>query len=247
MTILSEQYKTIASIYDELNADAIDQLSVNLISFMEELKFTSSTVLDLGCGSGRLLRNLQTTIPYCAGCDLSPEMISEARKLSPRINKIECSSMLDLKPDRCFELIICTNDAINYLKPIEWNVLFGKIKQWLHPGGYFYFDFTTNLDIRTVWPHYRDYLEGNGWFCCKINEYDIDQKAGIERQVWFVKQGKDYVRFEEQHTLYGPTLHEIKMFSKNADLFIKHIINPISFRKSDPENLLRIGMFITTA
>ena len=32
MTILSEQYKTIASIYDELNADAIDQLSVNLIS-----------------------------------------------------------------------------------------------------------------------------------------------------------------------------------------------------------------------
>jgi hypothetical protein len=46
-------------------------------------------------------------------------------------------------------------------------------------------------------PHYRDYLEGNGWFCCKINEYDIDQKAGIERQVRFVKQGKDYVRFEE--------------------------------------------------
>ena len=106
MTILSDQYKTIASIYDELNTDAIDQLSVNLISFMEELKFTSSTVLDLGCGSGRLLRKLQTTISYCAGCDLSPEMISEARKLSPRINKIECSSMLDLKPDRCFELIM---------------------------------------------------------------------------------------------------------------------------------------------
>ena len=78
MTILSEQYKTIASIYDELNADAIDQLSVNLISFMEELKFTSSTVIDLGCGSGRLLRNLQSIIPYCAGCDLFPQMISEA-------------------------------------------------------------------------------------------------------------------------------------------------------------------------
>jgi hypothetical protein len=48
MTILSEQYKTIASMYDELNADAIDQLSVNLISLMEELNFTPSTVLDLG-------------------------------------------------------------------------------------------------------------------------------------------------------------------------------------------------------
>jgi hypothetical protein len=37
------------------------------------------------------------------------------------------------------------------------------------------------------------------------------------------------------------------MFSKNAGLFIKHIIDPISFRKTDPENLLRVGMFITTA
>jgi hypothetical protein len=59
----------------------------------------------------------------------------------------------------------------------------------------------------------------------------MDQESGIKPHVWFVKQGKVYVCFEELHTLYGSTLHEVEMFSNNTGLFIKHIIEPISFRR----------------
>lgn len=58
----------------------------NISSIIEASVPPGSTVLEVGCGTGYLLRKLENRI--CTGIDISDEMIQEARKLDP-LGKID--------------------------------------------------------------------------------------------------------------------------------------------------------------
>eukprot|EP01120_Amphizonella_sp_Union-15-10_P011826 TRINITY_DN5125_c0_g1_i4.p1 TRINITY_DN5125_c0_g1~~TRINITY_DN5125_c0_g1_i4.p1 ORF type:complete len:265 (+),score=44.92 TRINITY_DN5125_c0_g1_i4:45-839(+) len=117
---------------------AFDDL-IKFLTVTEKLK-----ILDLGCGSGNLSKDLHDLFPESSvlGIDSSSSMLSEASKLtSPRLNfKLHSISEID-KLDGTFDLIF-GNSSLHWLP--DHQSLFPKIFTKLNSGGQIAFQFPTN-------------------------------------------------------------------------------------------------------
>ncbi len=97
-------------------------------------------ILDLGCGTGRLLNRLAAQFPDCQGIgiDLSREMIRQARLTNlhhPRLIFIQ-GNATNLPCGRGqFDAVFNTVSFLHYRDP---QLVFGEIQRVLRPHGYFY-------------------------------------------------------------------------------------------------------------
>jgi ubiquinone/menaquinone biosynthesis C-methylase UbiE len=94
--------------------------------------FTS--VLDVGCGTGRLLAQLKRPRARLAGADISPQMISEAKK---RLGKnadlrVADSEKLPWKTER-FDLVVTTDSLHHWPDPLQ---AFSEMRRVLRKGGH---------------------------------------------------------------------------------------------------------------
>lgn len=100
------------------------------------------TVLDIGCGSGRMLDAFRSALPGVVthGLDYSPEACAIARAKGHRIAQtlIEDADY----PAESFDLIYSSNVIEHIADP---RVLMRKAAAWLRPGGYFLCE-TPNVD-----------------------------------------------------------------------------------------------------
>ena len=103
-------------------------------------------VLDVGCGTGRLLNRLAQTYPTMRGIglDLSAEMVRQARKSNqhrPRLMFVQGrSDAIPFAPDE-FEAVFSTISFLHYPDPQQVLQSVGRV---LHPQGRFYLvDYTT--------------------------------------------------------------------------------------------------------
>ncbi|MGQ9632479.1 MAG: class I SAM-dependent methyltransferase [bacterium] len=72
-----------------------------------------SSILDVGCGTGRDLDILSRTCPDCWGVDYLPEMIEFARSRRPHLH-LEVGDMRTVRLGRTFDAIICMGSAFMY-------------------------------------------------------------------------------------------------------------------------------------
>ena len=95
-----------------------------------------SRVLDLGCGCGIPATEELSRRHRVTGVDISPVQIERARSLAPRAEFI-CADMtaIDL-PAGEFNAVLSLY-AIIHIPVGEQPGLFGKIRNWLKPGGWF--------------------------------------------------------------------------------------------------------------
>ena len=117
----------------DLVKDHFDKLALNRSSwikksrgfYMEDIKAMQefipegSKILEIGCGNGHLLGALKPL--HGVGIDISPKMISEAKKKYENLNFIEADiekSNCINKLDQIFDFIIIS-DTIGYLSDIE--------------------------------------------------------------------------------------------------------------------------------
>ncbi len=99
-----------------------------------------SKVLDLGCGTGRLLNRLASQFPdlYGTGLDISPEMLRVARRNNrhhPRLIYIEGKADSLPFADGQFDAVFNTLSFLHYSEPKQ---VFAEVAQVLSPGGRFY-------------------------------------------------------------------------------------------------------------
>lgn len=84
-------------------------------SFYKSFLNTTDTVLELGCGNGRLTRLLAPSCQAITGIDLSQHMIDLAEK-SPRSNiSYSCMDMMDFQFVASFDTIIIPYNTLNLL------------------------------------------------------------------------------------------------------------------------------------
>lgn len=139
-------YQSMADIYDTLMLDAPYPLWVEkVLRLAHDHLPQNPKILDLACGSGRVLVQLAKMGFDVTGVDQSSEMLAIARwrmeeeKIPPF--PLYEQDMRELSLGTSFDLIYSFLDSICYLtREEEWRALFQRVYHHLNPGGLFYFD-----------------------------------------------------------------------------------------------------------
>jgi ubiquinone/menaquinone biosynthesis C-methylase UbiE len=157
-----------------------------------------ANVLDLGCGTGRLLDRLADRFPDLrgTGLDFSPEMLRQARQRNhhhPRLIYVQGNAEALPFADSQFDAVFNTLSFLHYPKPEQ---VFSEVSRVLNPGGHFYLVDPTFK--RQVESEYVDVLTGG------IRIYSSEGRDRMGRQVG--------LSCLNHHYLLGPVL--LTIFTK---------------------------------
>jgi SAM-dependent methyltransferase len=138
-------YEIFGKFYDAVMGDGSG--SAKCISgLLRVSKPDARKVLELGCGTGSILKHLQDSYEV-SGLDLSSKMLSIARKKVPRA-KLWRQNMVDFQIEERFDAILCVFDSINHVRRFsDWKRVFARVRKHLSPGGCFIFDINTERKL----------------------------------------------------------------------------------------------------
>ena len=115
--------------------------------------------MDLACGTGILCEILHRHGIKASGMDYSSGMIDIARAGNPDID-YDVADMITYRPDRQFDLVTCTGDALNHIASLsDVEQIFRNVYDYLAPGGYFIFDILNEHEISTSEPFEMDFTD----------------------------------------------------------------------------------------
>ncbi len=201
------EYKNFSAYFDTI----MDFLDYNdWINFTKENIKEGSSILDLACGSGIFLVNMNLYGYPTDGLDLSSQMIDLARD-KMYINHINTNlyleNMATFNIDKKYDVITCYFDSINHLNTIEEvNLMFENVYKHLNKGGKFLFDVFsysrfleaegTDIseefeDFKYRWKmdislpntlHHHIYIDGNDKFEEEYDEHYYDYKELIKNK-----------------------------------------------------------------
>ena len=143
-------YDPLAKFYDRLMSDSSIR-SKQIMSCIERHGSGTSSLLELGCGTGAVLDGL-SAVGSLVGMDISPNMLDVARARLPGVQFIQGDiSSFDL--GRRFDVIVCTYDVLNHLAEFNrWSSCFACTSRHLTDDGLFIFDVNTvghlNREVR---------------------------------------------------------------------------------------------------
>lgn len=149
-------YRSFSLVYDEMMADVNYHHWADYVYNLASPYGRIEKVLDLGCGTGNLTFQLAKKGCDVTGVDISTDMIAIAR--SKHLNEfaeykvkflVQDMRMLDL--DTQFDLVVCACDGVNYLLNGEdLKSTFAGVKRFLHAGGIFIFDISSEYKLREI-------------------------------------------------------------------------------------------------
>jgi SAM-dependent methyltransferase len=118
--------------FDELAARAVDMHGeADLID-----SYDPASVLDAGCGTGRVAIELGRRGRAVSGVDLDPRMLEVARRKAPAISWVE-GDLADpgLALDRQFDVVAMAGNVLIFVAPGTEGSVLSNMVRWLVPGG----------------------------------------------------------------------------------------------------------------
>jgi len=152
-------YEALAPFYDAVQGDRAEH-AVFLRGLIEEHHPSARTILELACGTGSILKQLQPHYEV-AGLDLSAPMLEVAAEKVPGVRLVE-GDMTRFSLDERFDVVLCVYDSINHLLDFaQWQDVFARAHQHLNHGGIFVFDINTERRLASLtdqppWVHWFD-------------------------------------------------------------------------------------------
>ncbi len=217
---MNEAYSVFAEVYDAFMEDVpYKEWADFLIGYLTDKGVGSGLVLDLGCGSGEIVRLLKEHGGYdMIGLDSSQEMLRLARDKEPDALYL-CQDMRSFELYGTVNAIVSVCDSINYITDKKDLLgLFRLVNNYLEAGGYFIFDLNTVYKYR--------YELGDNTFAedredkafIWDNYYDPD--TGINEYLLTLFIGNDGVfrRYQEVHYERSYSLEEIKTLLSEAGM-----------------------------
>jgi ubiquinone/menaquinone biosynthesis C-methylase UbiE len=135
------------NVYDSFYAEVYDLIhrcmQTSKIDLKVILKETSptgtSSILDIGCGTGCFIKNAQDLNLKVTGVDISSEMLEMAKQKGIPANSIVNGNALHAVtfPKQSFTHVYCSYNSFYQWTTAEKTVLLQNIYHWLKPGGYF--------------------------------------------------------------------------------------------------------------
>jgi SAM-dependent methyltransferase len=97
-------------------------------------RFAPASVLDAGCGTGRVGRELARRGIDVVGVDIDPEMLATARRKSPDVDwRVADLAALDISPS--FDAIVMAGNVMIFLTPGTEGAVVANLARHLRPGG----------------------------------------------------------------------------------------------------------------
>lgn len=122
----------------------------------------TTRVLDLGCGSGRVVKHLITQgirPKNIVGADISPEMLAIAQKNVPDVRFIEADISEGIATNETFDLVTCSL-VIQHLDDKQLGKALLNIRDGLTRGGILFY--LVAHPVRVIHGDLRDYFN-TGW------------------------------------------------------------------------------------
>lgn len=188
-------YDKFSRFYDAIMGDRA-KTTDRLLKFIRRAHPKARTVLELGCGTGSVLKHLAMHYQVW-GLDASSKMLSIAKKKVPSARLFR-ADMVNFALAEKFDVICCVFDSINHvLSFAAWKQLFANVRGHLSPQGVFIFDINTLQKLarhiaEPAWVHYF----GDNLLIMKIG------KASQNASNWNIKvferiRGNRYALHEE--------------------------------------------------
>ena len=98
------------------------------------MRFSPESVLDAGCGTGRIARELARRGVDVVGVDLDDTMLSTARRKAPAL-AWHCADLALIDLGRTFELILLAGNVMIFLTPDTEAAVVANLVRHLAPGG----------------------------------------------------------------------------------------------------------------
>jgi SAM-dependent methyltransferase len=207
---LSEWYaEDLAYIHDVGHADFALDSAPGIKEILRRSGIREGRIVDLGCGTGILARELIDAGYSVFGIDISEAMIEIARARTPE-GEFRVGSLFEVGIPRC-EAVTAISEVLNYLFDPEneergLGRVFRRVHDSLAPGGVFVFDV---LGPGQVPPGTRakGFRVGEDWAVLNEREEDSGRGTMERRIVSFRKVGEHYRRIDEVHRvrLYDPS------------------------------------------
>ena len=130
-----------------------------LLEWLRRNNVQPKTGMDLACGTGVLCEILYKNGIRASGMDFSAGMIGIARGGNPDIH-YDVADMITYRPDRQFDLVTCTGDALNHIGDLaDVEKIFRNVYAYTSRGGYFIFDILNEHEVSTSEPFEMDFSE----------------------------------------------------------------------------------------
>ena len=192
--------KAFCKVYNEFGWNYFPEaFGPQLLKWIQENQLTVKTSMDLACGTGILCQILHENGIKAAGMDFSEGMIAIAKERSPEI-EYEVADMITYRPDKKFDLVTCTGDAINHIINIDdVEQIFKNVYDYLNEGGHFIFDI---LHENTVSPEEAIDLDFSEEVKAQFSVTQDEKTVNLKTKVY--ENGE--FQFEENitETVYDP-------------------------------------------
>jgi SAM-dependent methyltransferase len=110
-----------------------------------------TSVLDAGCGTGRVAIELARRGIDVVGVDLDPSMLSAARRKAPSLHWVE-ADLATVRLDRTFDVTVMAGNVLLFVAPATEHLVLATATQHLSPGGSLVTGFSLRpggFDLRT--------------------------------------------------------------------------------------------------
>lgn len=155
-------------------------------------------VLEVGCGTGSMMRALSRLGYRVEGLDRSPQMLERARRKMPDA-VLHLGDARSYGIEGTFDAIISVFDTLgNLTEPAHLLAALSEARRHLEPGGVFIFDLNTRWCFREFWGNGVRVREGRDILSVWRTRF---REPGLSRLhiTLFVRNGRGWRRVDEVH------------------------------------------------
>jgi len=241
-------YQGLSKIYDQLMsgidyeayADYIDSLAIRH-------RLPVGGVLDIACGTG------STSIPLAkrgwrvTGVDLSLPMLQQARRKASEENLEILFLQQDIREldfSRGFDLVTCYQDGLNYLVSNEdLKQTFHSVFNVLNPGGLFIFDLNLVEKYSAAARGEISFFDSEPFSLIYETTYDPEAEIWQIKVTGFVREDKDYQKFQEVHQEKQHHLPEVERALASAGFRLLDVLEAYSLQppKDDTRRIFLVA------
>ena len=209
--------------------EAAPSLYAHYLLFLNSQDF--DTLLDVGCGSGDFLRQMQGAldIPQVKGIDLSPLMVAQTVKQG---YDAECVDICDL--NGTYDVITSVFDMLNYLNKEQLSIFLACVKEQLNEGGIFLCDINTLYGFENV--AVGSYIVDDEERFLTVDS-DFEKGEYISEFTLFEKENDVFKKSQETIKQYYHTVDELVKLS-GLELLVNDEVNLYELEESDKKFLV---------